>query len=141
MPEPVQPTSQQALPSEIAERLRDWKRLWKWSNAFHLIFGGLSVLCSALAATGMSGSQALAAAAAVMTALIGFAGLERRYYKFVRAWRVLNVAAIRYRLGLTDVSGLVTALERGETLISEFEDTKEPLEGRKTGADGAIAPG
>lgn len=103
MTEPLQVSSQPALPSEIADRLRDWKWLWKWSNVSQLVFGGLSVLRSALAATGMPGSQCLAAIVAVMTALIGFAGLERRYYKFVRAWRVLDVAAIRYRYGLTDV--------------------------------------
>ena len=74
--------------------------------------------------TSLEGGQAKAFSiiAAISTALIGFMHPERRYMKFVRAWRVLDVAAMRYGHGLIDKAALIDAVERGESLIAEFED-------------------
>ncbi len=114
------------IPQDIQSRLSDWKNLWTESAKIHYLFGGFSVAFSAAAAaTGGVSAQYLSAFAAVLTALIGFVHPERRYLKFVRAWRVLDVAALRYKLGLIDTKELCDAVERGETLISEFEEKAE----------------
>lgn len=110
-----------ALPPGVSGKHLAWRRLWQWSARFHYIAGGLSVFCSAVAAIGGDAAQYFATAAAVLTALIGFVHPERQYLKFVRAWRVLDIAAVRYSLGLIGVKELVDAVERGETLIADFE--------------------
>lgn len=61
----------------------------------------------------------------MLTALIGFVQPERRYLKFVRAWRVLDVAVLKFKLGLIGIKELADALERGEALISEFEEKED----------------
>lgn len=115
-----------AVPKDIRDRLMEWRKLWTDSAKIHYAFGGLSVAASSVAAAvGGDTARYLAAAAAVLTALIGFVQPERRYLKFVRAWRVLDVAVLKFKLDLIGTKDLVDALERGEALISEFEAKSE----------------
>ena len=111
------------LPKDVGERLAYWHGLWKRSAQYHYLFGVGSVAASVIS-TSLEGGQAksFSIIAAIATALIGFMHPERRYMKFVRAWRVLDVAAIRYEHGLINRAALIDALERGESLIAEFED-------------------
>lgn len=110
------------LPNAVTKKRKAWYRLWNWSAKLHYVLGGLSVLTSAIAATGGNKGQYLSAIAAVLTALIGFIHPERRYLKFVRAWRMLDIAALRYELGLIEMNELVEAVEHGEKSISDYED-------------------
>ncbi len=129
MRELVKLTEQRELPTDVASRLKAWKILWKSWAIGHYALGGASVAASAFASsTEGSNAKYLAASAAVLTALIGFMQSERRYFKFVRAWRVLDVAALRYKLGQLGEKELVDAVERGEALITEFEDSKEDVD-------------
>ena len=116
----------QSLPADVDERLSYWYGLWNRSASYHYFFGVISVGASVIS-TSLDGNPAKAFSiiAAIATALIGFMHPERRYAKFVRAWRVLDVAAMRYRHGLCDKAALIDAVERGEALISEFEDKVE----------------
>jgi hypothetical protein len=109
------------LPLEVSRIHVAWRRLWQWSSRFHYIAGGLSVFSSAMAAMGGEWAPYFATAAAVLTALIGFVHPERQYLKFVRAWRLLDIAAMRYSLGLIGVEELVYSAERGEKLIADVE--------------------
>ncbi|MGX9727322.1 MAG: hypothetical protein ACTFAK_08375 [Candidatus Electronema sp. VV] len=53
--------------------------------------------------------------------MLGFTQPEKKYIKFVRAWRILDIAAMRYRYKLIPIDSLFDALERGEQSITEFE--------------------
>jgi hypothetical protein len=116
----------QALPPDVDRRLAFWHGLWSRSARYHYFFGVVSVGASVIS-TSLDGGPAkvFSIIAAIATALIGFMHPERRYMKFVRAWRVLDVAAMRYRHGLSDKAALIDAVERGEALIADFEDKIE----------------
>jgi hypothetical protein len=122
MNEVLEAETSRSLPDEVTKKHKAWYRLWNWSAKLHYALGGLSVLASAMAATGGEKAPYLSALAALLTALIGFIHPERRYLKFVRAWRILDIAALRYKLRLIEVKELVEAVERGEKIISDFED-------------------
>jgi len=91
------------LPQDIDKRLRYWRGLWTRSISYHYFFGVISVGASVIS-TSLDGTPAkfFSIVAAIATAMIGFIHPERRYLKFVAAWRVLDVAAMRYRHGLSD---------------------------------------
>jgi hypothetical protein len=116
----------EAMPLEVSERLDYWHGLWRRSAQYHYVFGVVSVAASVIS-TSLEGGQAkvFSIVAAIATAMIGFMHPERRYMKFVRAWRVLDVAAMRYRHGLIGKAALIDAVERGEAAIAEFEDKNE----------------
>lgn len=110
------------LPEEIEIRLRSWQSLYMRGNTFYYIFGGLGVATSGLAAAFPSEtSRYLSVVSAVCIALLGFTQPEKKYIKFVRAWRILDIAAMRYRYKLIPIASLFDALERGEQSITEFE--------------------
>ena len=126
------------LPPDVDKRLDYWHGLWNSSAKYHYFFGVVSVAASVIS-TSMDGNpaKAFSIVAAIATALIGFMHPERRYMKFVRAWRVLDVAAMRYRHGLIDKAALIDAVERGESLIAEFEDRQDAAEAEKKAAAAA----
>lgn len=111
------------LPSDVNQRLRFWHGLWHRSSMYHYFFGVVSVAASVIS-TSLEGQPAkyFSIVAAIATSMIGFMHPERRYMKFVRAWRVLDVASMRYRHGLIDKPQLIDAVEKGEALIAEFEE-------------------
>jgi hypothetical protein len=112
-----------ALPKEVDARLSYWHGLWYSSAKYHYFFGVVSVGASVIStSTEGNWAKGFSVLAAIATALIGFMHPERRYLKFVRAWRVLDVAAMRYRHGLIDKATLIDAVEKGEGCIAEFED-------------------
>ena len=125
----------QPLPPDVDKRLDYWHGLWNASAKYHYFFGVVSVGASVIS-TSMEGTpaKAFSIVAAIATALIGFMHPERRYMKFVRAWRVLDVASMRYRHGLIDKAALIDAVERGEALIAEFEDRQDAAEVEKKAA-------
>lgn len=126
MAEQSMPTPEPVIPEVIAKRLTSWEKLWTQSAKIHYFFGILSVGASAVAAAvGGDWARGFSAVAAVLTAVIGFVQPERRYLKFVRAWRVLDSAVIKFRLGQAGIKELIEAVDRGEALITEFEEKKE----------------
>jgi len=48
------------------------------------------------------------------------------YLKFVRAWRILDIAALRYRYGNLNQAELFAALVQAEAAISESESENPP---------------
>jgi len=121
-------SSLRECPDEIKSRLSCWYKLYHRMNMTHYIVGILGVATSALAAAINNGeaSRILAAIAAICIAILGFVKPERKCMKFVRAWRILDAAAIRYRYGQADLDSLFKAIERGEQLIAEFEQELSP---------------
>ncbi len=114
--------SPRKAPAEIEARVNAWYRMFNFANRTHYVVGVLGVACSALAASDVGGaSQILAAISAVCIAILGFAQPEKKYFKFVRAWRVLDAAVLKYRYGKIDLDTLLETVERGEELITEVE--------------------
>jgi hypothetical protein len=139
---PSDSASVQAIPPDIGSRLSYWQGLWERSAKYHYFFGVISVAASVIS-TSVEGTPAKICSiiAAISTSLIGFMHPERRYMKFVRPWRVLEVAAMRYRHGLIDKAALIDAVERGESLIAEFEERYDRTEIEKEAAAANAAAG
>jgi hypothetical protein len=109
-------------PAEVKSRLNCWHKLYRRANITHYSVGIIGVAASTLAAVDIGeASRFLAAISAVCIAILGFAKPERKYIKFVRAWRTLDAAALRYRYGKTNLDALFNAMEQGERCIAEFE--------------------
>lgn len=120
------PSSANALPQEVAGRLEQWHGLWWRSAALHYFVGVLGVAASSLAAIDFGepwrlASQLLAALAAVCLSILGFVQPDRRYQKFVRAWRALDPVALKYKYGHAKLDEVFAAMERGESIITEYE--------------------
>ncbi len=112
----------QAVPKEIEERVAAWYRMFNFASRSHYVVGVLGVACSALAAADIFNiSQFLAALSAVCIAILGFAQPERKYMKFVRAWRVLDTAVLKYKYGKIDLDTLLDTVDRGEQMLTDFE--------------------
>ena len=116
-----------AIPEEIVKRVSSWSRMFNFASRTHYIVGIVGVGCSAMAAADLfSRSQILAAISAVCIAILGFAQPERKYMKFVRSWRLLDTAALKYKYGRIELDELLATLDRSEQLLSEIE--QETLE-------------
>lgn len=116
------PDPQIPVPPEIEARVSAWHKLYIRANYSHYFVGIVGVASSAISAATDGGiSKALAAVAAICIAVLGFAQPDRKYVKFVRAWRILDIATLRYRYGQIDLPALINAVETGEQAITEFE--------------------
>jgi hypothetical protein len=114
------------IPPDIAERHASWRKLFLNANRGHYSLGVLSVASSSIAVVvgGFSApaGQIFAGIAAVLTAMIGFLKPELKYLKFVRAWRILDFAVMKYRAGLISRLELIEAVGAGEAIITRMED-------------------
>jgi hypothetical protein len=101
------------IPSDIASRYAVWERQFKQAIHGNTVLGICSVASSSIAVVVGSfdarAGQIFAGVAAVLTATIGFLRPERTYLKFVKAWRVLDVAIMQYRACLIDRAQLIEA--------------------------------
>jgi len=111
------------VPPEIEDRLKAWGRYFHGASIWHYILGVTGVIASTLAAAQITDwvttTAGIVSAAAM--AIIGFVRPETRYTKFVRAWRILDIAVMRFKSGLLDLKGLIDQLERAEDSIGEAE--------------------
>jgi hypothetical protein len=115
------------VPEEVQARVKAWHTLFMRATYSHYAFGILGVAASAISAATDGGiSKALAAVSAICIAVLGFAQPDRKYVKFVRAWRILDVAALRYRYGKITLDELLEAVEHGEQTITDFEQDMKP---------------
>ena len=119
---------QKTPPPKIAKTLNEWRSLWVCSAAYHYTFGVLGVTCSAVAATDIECLRRPASVIAVVCfAVIGYVNPQRRYLKFVRAWRVLDAAVDRYQYLNGSMRALLAAKARGERIIADLEqETDRP---------------
>ena len=113
------------FPDDIRSTLAAWYRLWRQSAGMHYGLGIGGIVFSGMA-TQWPNRPTLPFLTGLCTALIAFGNPERRYLKFVRAWRVLNTASMRYRAGLITREQLIDAEERGQSLIESFEADFKP---------------
>jgi hypothetical protein len=126
------------VPPDIAERHQAWQRAFKQAADGNLYLGVLSVASSSIAV--FAGNypdhphyaQAFAGLGAILTAMLGFLKPERTYLKFVKAWRVLDLAIMKYRAGLIDRPALIQAVGDGEDIITKMEDDTPSVREQKS---------
>ena len=117
------PEALRDLPPEVEQRVREWRGLWRRAAFYHWALGLGGIVVSALAAAKPTSEYSIfGILAAICFALMTFANPRAAYQKFVRAWRTLDLACLRYRVGQLDLPDLVAAVERGEAIITEHED-------------------
>ena len=113
-------TTSPVVPDEIAKRLASWSRISIRLATAQYMIGIFGVACGATAAAaGGELGRYLAAASGVCTAILGFARPEQRYLRFISAWRVLDHAIMKFKLGRADIDELLAAVNTGETLLTE----------------------
>ncbi len=113
----------------VEARLQAWFTYFQTAVMERYVFGILGIACSTIAAitTGLHGDwgrwvpAAASLGSAMSISVIGFLRPEQEYQKFVRAWRILDVAFIRYKAKLIEMTALLSELERAEGVIGEFE--------------------
>jgi hypothetical protein len=115
------------LPSKVDARCRDWQEHFKFWRWFYFTTGTIGAIVSALAATQLGQKTPyLAVGASICFAVLGFTHPERKYFQYVRAWRVLDVACQRYEYDHEfTVEQLLDAVQHGEQIIAEVEDAAE----------------
>ncbi len=114
------------VPVDIKARYDTWFSLWKNSVKIYYGFGVLGVGSSAFAAAvGGDVARYLAAVSGVCIAVLGFVAPEKRYLKFVRAWRILDMALMKFKLGKATIDDLIASVDKGEALITEFEEQNQ----------------
>jgi hypothetical protein len=120
-----------AVPDEVSVRLQQWRGLWIRSAGYHYFFGIAGVTASSLAAIDFGEgyqwlSKLLPTIAALCLAVLGFVHPDRRYQKFVRAWRALDPVVLKYKYGRATLDDVFAAIERGESIITEYEQEIAP---------------
>jgi hypothetical protein len=108
------------LPLEIKERRAIWrKRKNVWLTLYYAL-GIVGLLASILAA---SLPEPFNKVCAVISAMcfggIGFLKPQTRSFAYVRAWRVLDIACLRYMKGIYELPRLFDEVERAEKLIGD----------------------
>ncbi len=118
------------VPPEVKLRLGTWKSLYRLFIWLHYNLGIVGVLSSALAAALPIPWLVtfFAVTSACCFAAIGFVSPERRYLGLIRAWRTLDIAAMRYKNELLSLEELYTVLERCEEVATEPFKHELPLE-------------
>jgi len=114
------------LPEQVAQRCLDWFRHFKFWRQTYFTVGTAGAVVSALAATQLAQQTRcgayLAVLASICFAFLGFTRPERKYFQYVRAWRVLDVACQRYQFeDKFTIEELIDAVQQGEQLIAEEE--------------------
>jgi hypothetical protein len=108
------------LLNQVSARLRTWKFAFGVWGAVHYITGIVGIAASAMAAASLW-HPATSIVASVCFGALGFANPQKKHYAFSNAWRMVDIARIRYEQGLGTVEDMLHAMELGERLISEGE--------------------
>jgi hypothetical protein len=105
---------------EILPYLQQWGNNARILWAFFIFLGIFATFFSLLAATGFGGdllSRVFAFIAALSIAFLTAFNLGARSNDTRNAWRLLNTAVLRFNQGIVQKDEVITAYEKGETLI------------------------
>ena len=106
-------TDQIEVPELISLRHASWSRIAMRLAKIQYVVGILGVAAAAIAAAlGGESARYFAATSGVCTAVLGFVHPERRYLRFIGAWRLLDIAILKFKLGKASVDDLIEAVER-----------------------------
>lgn len=120
-----------AVPAAVVKKLAQWRAISRWASAGRFWFGIFGITASALATAIQSPYGRYAAAVStVCVGVLSIAGFEKVYFRYVRAWRILDGAILRFRYGNATLEFLLQAVERGETIIQQFEEEQPKAEQR-----------
>lgn len=111
------------VPGAVAERLARWRTISSCAAAGRIWIGICGITASVLATAIQSPYARYAAAVStVCFGVSAFASFEKVYFRYARAWRVLDAAILRFRYGNASLDFLLRAVERGEAMLQELEE-------------------
>lgn len=116
------------VPPEIAELLHAWVKKRGQHIFLHYSVGVAGLASSAAAAADAYSRWASLwmVVSSFCIAFLAFGNPRKEYNKFARAVRVLYAAILRYRYHDPDMEALLSAVERGETIIESAENDDGP---------------
>jgi hypothetical protein len=124
------PPSEPDVASSIRRRHDAWFLYFGLWNAVFWCCGIIGVGSSVLAASDkVSGPWApyYAVVSSLCFAVIGFANPQRRASGYIRAWRVVGSAVLRFDTGQISLPQLIDIVDQGESAISEADGEPAPL--------------
>ncbi len=111
------------IPILVNQRVTSYKSLWILFVSLHYAVGILGLFASILASYIQSPvNRVFALVAALCFGVIAFVKPEQQYYKYVRAWRLVDNGVMKYRLGLENQQGLMQQIDEAEKILYDFED-------------------
>ena len=116
-------TSPRNVPSDILERLTDWNKSFLKFQRFNYGLGSVGLLASLLTIAFPQYGQYLAIISGACFGLLGYVNPRNQYTKYVKAWRILSDATMRWKYEESfTLKELLNAVRRGESIITEFEE-------------------
>jgi hypothetical protein len=111
------------VPAAVVKRLAQWRTMSRWA-AIGRIWIGIFGITASILATALQSPYARYAAAvsAVCFGVSAFASFEKVYFRYARAWRLLDAAILRFRYGNASLDFLLRAVETGEAMLQELEE-------------------
>lgn len=127
-PMPTMNDTRREVPPEVASLLDSWVRKRGLHIFLHYSVGVVGILSSV--AAGVDAYSRWGGVWAVISsfcvAFLAFGNPRKEYSKFAQAVRVLYTATLRYRYGEIEITELLKAVERGETIIQNYETDYAP---------------
>jgi hypothetical protein len=116
------------VPPEVSSLLHAWVKRRGHHIFIHYSIGVIGILASVAAAvdTYSRWASLWMVISSFCIAFVGFGNPRREYSKFAIAVRVLYMASLRYRYGEIEMKELLKAVERGETIIQNYESDDPP---------------
>lgn len=116
------------VPPEVSSLLDAWVKKRGLHIFIHYSIGVVGILASCAAAADRYSRWASLwmVISSFSIAFLAFGNPRKEYSKFARAVRVLYAATLRYRYQMIEMRELVEAVERGESIIENFENDDGP---------------
>lgn len=116
------------VPPEISALLHAWVKKRGQHIFIHYSIGVVGIFSSVAAAvdTYSRWASLWMVISSFCIAFLGFGNPRKEYSKFAHAVRVLYMATLRYRYGQIEMKELLKAVERGETIIQNYESDDPP---------------
>lgn len=111
-----------AVPEQIQKRLKEWKLTFKLAHRAHYAIGTIGLLSGALSPLAGQYNPYLSVLAGLSAATVTFVQPLRIYRRYVSAWRMLDIAILRFESGDMSFQNLISSLETGEQIIQQTEE-------------------
>lgn len=118
---------QKEIPAEVMKQLKNWEKQANILRVFHIFLGITLVVASVTVASRLLEANSLAMAltawlTAITSSILVSMGLEEKSNDMRTAWRMLNVAILRYQTQDDfKIDDLITVYKTAETVIGDVK--------------------
>jgi len=118
---------QKEIPAEVMKQLKNWEKQANILRVFHILLGITLVVASVTVASRLLEANSLAMAltawlTAITSSILVSMGLEEKSNDMRTAWRMLNVAILRYQTQDDfKIDDLITVYKTAETVIGDVK--------------------